>query len=222
MSEKRKEITKRLCDAGVVAVVRTASADLAVEVVRALAAGGVVAAEVTFTVPDAEKAIGRLKKLDDAGEFETPLVLGAGTVVTGDEARRAVEAGAEYLVSPHLSPSVLAAADAHDVAMLPGAMTPGEVYDAWDHGADVVKIFPAARLGPKYLKDLGGPYPQISLMPTGGVSAANVHEWVDAGAVAVGVGSELVDKAAVAAGDWKVLTEKARELVTALRAARAK
>ena len=220
MSEKRKEITKRLREAGVVAVVRTASADIAVEVVRALAAGGVVAAEVTFTVPNADKAIAQLKKLDDAGEFESPLVLGAGTVVTADQAKAAADAGAEYFVSPHLAEPVMQAADDLDVAMMPGAMTPGEVYAAFDRGADVVKIFPAARLGPKYLKDLGGPYPQIPLMPTGGVSAANVHEWVQAGAVAVGVGSELVDKQAVASGDWATLTAKARELVAALRAAR--
>ncbi len=221
MSDKRSDITGRLRDAGVVAVVRVATAEVAVDVVRALAAGGVVAAEVTFTVPDADKAIAELSKLNSAGEFGRPLVLGAGTVVTAAQARAAVDAGAEYLVSPHLSEPVMAAADQLDVAALPGALTPTEVFAAFERGADVVKVFPAARMGPKYLKDLAGPYPKIPLMPTGGVSATNVHEWVACGAVAVGVGSELVDKAAVAAGDWQTLTDKAAKLTEALAAARA-
>ena len=219
MSE-RAETVQALKDAGVVAVVRTATADLAVEVVRALAAGGVVAAEVTFSVPDAADAIARLNDDRKAGRMPAGFVLGAGTVVTAEQANAAIDAGATYLVSPHAPPAVMKVAAERGVAMLPGAMTPGEVFAAFDAGADVVKIFPAARLGPSYLKDLAGPFPHIPLMPTGGVSVDNLHEWILAGAVAVGVGGELVDKKAVAAGDFRVLVDKARAFAAALRAAR--
>ena len=128
--------------------------------------------------------------------------------------------GATYLVSPHLSMPVMKVAADRGVAILPGALTPGEVYAARQAGGDVIKIFPASRMGPKYLKDLGGPYPDIPLMPTGGVSVENLHEWVAAGAVAVGVGSELLDKRAVAAGDWRTIQDKARAFADAMRAAR--
>jgi 2-dehydro-3-deoxyphosphogluconate aldolase/(4S)-4-hydroxy-2-oxoglutarate aldolase len=217
---RREQTTADLRAAGVVAVVRTPTKEQAIEATRAISAGGVVAAEVTFTVPGAADAIAELKKLSDAGDFGQALLLGAGTVVTADQAKAAVDAGATYFVSPHLSEEVMAVADELDVAALPGAFTPGEVYAARQRGADIVKIFPAKRLGPAYLKDLGGPFPDIPLMPTGGVSAANAADWIAAGAVALGVGSELVDKAAVAAGDWATLTERAVELIQAVRQAR--
>ena len=216
----RAETVQALKDAGVVAVVRTATADLAVEVVRALAAGGVVAAEVTFTVPNAADAIAQLNDDHKAGRTPAGFVLGAGTVVTAEQANAAIDAGATYLVSPHTPPAVMKVAAERGAAMLPGAMTPGEVFAAFEAGADVVKIFPAARMGPSYLKDLAGPFPHIPLMPTGGVSVDNLHEWILAGAVAVGVGGELVDKKAVAAGDFRALTDKARAFAAALRAAR--
>lgn len=216
----RQQTVSALKDAGVVAVVRTGTPDQAVAVVRALAMGGVVAAEVTFTVPNAAEAISKLNEEHKAGRMPAGFVLGAGTVVTADQANEAIDAGARYLVSPHTALPVMTVAAERGVAMLPGALTPGEVYAAHEVGADIVKIFPAARMGPKYLKDLAGPYPKIPLMPTGGVSADNVHEWIAAGAVAVGVGSELVDKRAIAAGDYGVITDKARAFSDALRAAR--
>lgn len=217
---QRSSTVQKLRDAGVVAVVRTATVEQAVEAVQALAVGGVLAAEVTFTVPGAADAIAQLRDQHRAGDLPQGLVLGAGTVCTAAQAKEAIDAGATYLVSPHTEPEVMAVAADRDVAMLPGALTPGEVYAAYTAGADVIKIFPAARMGPSYLKDLGGPYPQIPLMPTGGVSVENVHEWVAAGAVAVGVGSELVDKKAVASGDWSELTRRAERFVEALKRAR--
>ena len=217
---RRQQTVDALRRAGVVAVVRTSSPELAVSVVRALAAGGVVAAEVTFTVPNAADAIGTLSREHAAGNLPSPLVLGAGTVVTAEQANAAIDAGATYLVSPHTPPAVMRVAKERGAAMLPGALTPGEVYAAFDAGADIVKVFPASRMGPKYLSDLRGPYPQIPLMPTGGVSAENMAEWIAAGAVAVGVGGDLVDKKAVAEGRWEELTERARRFSEALRAAR--
>ncbi|MEM6313730.1 MAG: bifunctional 4-hydroxy-2-oxoglutarate aldolase/2-dehydro-3-deoxy-phosphogluconate aldolase [Planctomycetota bacterium] len=211
---QRARTTEKLLAAGVVAVVRTPTADAAVEVVKALAAGGVIAAEITFTVPNAAAAIARVRDLD------LGVLLGAGTVTTAEQAHQAIDAGATYLVSPHLALEVMGVADERDVSTLPGALTPAEVFAAWAAGADVVKIFPAARMGPSYIKDLRGPYPDIPMMPTGGVSAANVHEWIAAGAVAVGVGSELVNKQSVAEQNWADLSRRAEELMAALHAAR--
>ncbi|MEL7240331.1 MAG: bifunctional 4-hydroxy-2-oxoglutarate aldolase/2-dehydro-3-deoxy-phosphogluconate aldolase [Planctomycetota bacterium] len=221
MTNKQRTIDA-LCAAGIVAVVRTDSASQAAEVVKALAAGGVLASEITFTVPGAVDAIAAVRDIHGRDELPEGLVLGAGTVVTAEQANEAVEAGARYLVSPHTSEAVMRVAAERDVAVMPGALTPGEVFRAFELGADVVKIFPAARMGPSYLKDLRGPFPDIPLMPTGGVSVANVHEWIDAGAVAVGVGGELVHKPSVAAGDWQELTRRAQVMVAALREARSK
>ncbi len=220
MSDLRHKTVQALKAAGVVAVVRTDSADLAVQVVHALARGGVIAAEVTFTVPNAADAIARLQDDYEAGRMPEGFVLGAGTVTSVEQANAAIDAGATYLVSPHTSLPVMRVAAERGVAMLPGALTPGEVFAAHEAGADIVKIFPAARMGPSYLKDLRGPYPSIPLMPTGGVSTANLSDWLVAGAVAVGVGGELVDKGAIARGDFADITERSRQFITALQAAR--
>lgn len=220
MNNDRTKTVSDLKSSGVVAVVRTESADVAVEVVRALAAGGVFASEITFTVPGAADAIAKVRDLHKAGDIAEGLVLGAGTVVSAAQANQAIDAGARYLVSPHLALDVVEIANERGVALLPGALTPGEVFAAHAAGADIVKVFPAARMGPSYLKDLRGPYPNIPLMPTGGVSVGNVHEWVGAGAVAVGVGSELVDRMAVAAGDYAEITRRASAFVNALAKAR--
>ena len=216
----RQQTVAALIDAGVVAVIRTPTADLAVSAAVALAAGGVLASEVTFTVPGAADAIDALRRQRDAGDLPGGFCLGAGTVVTADQANAAIDAGATYLVCPHLSLDVARVARERGVALLPGALTPGEAFAARSAGGDVIKIFPAARMGPSYLRDLHGPYPDIPLMPTGGVSTANLREWLAAGAVAVGVGGELVDKKAVASGDWAELTARARAFADALTAAR--
>ena len=216
---QRLQTVKALRQAGVIAVVRTSTPEEAVKVVSALAAGGVNAVEVTFTVPDAAEAIAEVARLGVA-DLLGEVVLGAGTVVTAEQAHAAIDAGATYLVSPHLSMEVVEVARERDVAMLPGAFTPGEVFAAHAAGADIVKVFPAARLGPSYLKDLRGPYPQIPLMPTGGVTVENLDEWLTAGAVAVGVGGELVPKPAVAAGDFAEIKHRAEVFVAALAAAR--
>ncbi len=216
----RSATVEALRQAGIVAVVRTTNVEQAVHAVRALAAGGVLASEVTFTVPNAADAIAQVRDLHAKGDLPERLVLGAGTVTSAQQARQAIEAGARYLVSPHFDEAVAQVADEAGGALLPGAFTPLEVFRAHRHGGDIIKIFPAANLGPSYLKNLAGPYPDIPLMPTGGVSVENIREWIAAGAVAVGVGSELVDKAAVAKGDWNEITRRAVALVDALREAR--
>ena len=201
-----------------VAVVRTDSPDAMVELARALVAGGVTCIEITLTVPNALDAIRRVTD-ELAGSGDAPDVLvGAGSVLTAQQAEAAVEAGARYVVSPVFKPEVLDAAHAHGAAMMPGCFTPTEILTATDAGADVVKVFPADVLGPAFFRGVLAPMPHLKLMPTGGVSLDNADVWVAAGAVAVGVGSALVDKKAVAAGDWDAITANARRLRTTLDA----
>jgi 2-dehydro-3-deoxyphosphogluconate aldolase/(4S)-4-hydroxy-2-oxoglutarate aldolase len=209
-----------LSAAVIVAVIRAESAATAVQIGRALAAGGISAIEVTFTVPGAAEAIGTLAQDLQAGRLPESVVLGAGTVVTAAQAQAAADAGAGFLVSPHTVPEVLVFARDRGLAVVPGAFSPGEVYSAHRQGGDLIKIFPAARLGPTYLRELHGPYPSIPLMPSGGVTVANVHEWLAAGAVALGVGSELVARDAVQEQRWNELTARAREFCQAVRRAR--
>lgn len=194
----------RILDCGVIAVVRAESPEQLGAVVSALADGGVTAAEITFTVPDALEAIRRVR-----GEVGDRVVLGAGTVLDPETARAALLAGAEFLVSPTLNLDVVRLARRYDVAVMPGAFTPTEVLTAWESGADVVKIFPAEIGGPAYLRALRGPLPQVRVMPTGGVDLTTAEAFLKAGACCLGVGSQLVEPAAVRAGDAARLTELA-------------
>ena len=208
---------------GVVAVVRVDSEDEALGATRALLRGGVRAIEITFTVPDAARVIARVARESAAGNLEEPdgeLLLGAGTVTSAAQAHQALDAGAQYLISPCVVPEVIAVARERGAAMLPGALTPTEIFNAYQMGGDIIKVFPATRMGPSYIKDVRAPLPHIPLLPTGGVDAQNAGEWIKAGAVALGVGGKLVDRAAIKAGDWDVLTTRARELIAAVRAAR--
>jgi 2-dehydro-3-deoxyphosphogluconate aldolase/(4S)-4-hydroxy-2-oxoglutarate aldolase len=201
--ELRRELERR----GIVAVLRASSAERAVAAGRALADGGVTMLEVTFTVPDATAAIERLAD-DDR------LLVGAGTVLTPDQARRAVQAGARFLVSPHLDHAVLDAADELDVPALPGVFTPTEVAAA-ARRCSVMKLFPASVGGPALLTALRGPFPELAVVPTGGVDASNVADWLSAGAVAVGAGSDLCPPEIVEGGDLGVLRDRAERYVAA-------
>src|SRR3954464_8989360 len=160
----RETVLKRVLDGGIIAVVRAESGESLVKVVRALAEGGVTAAEITFTVPDAIDVIRQVSK-----EVGDAVVLGAGTVLDTETARIALLAGAEYIVSPTVNVEVIRLCRRYDKAIMPGAFTPTEVLTAWEAGADIVKIFPADLGGPGYLKALRGPLPQVRVMPTGGV-----------------------------------------------------
>ncbi len=211
----RAETVAALEACGVVAVIRLKDAGALGAVVDALAAGGVRALEVTMTVPGAIELIREI-----APSLPPDVVLGAGTVLDAETAQAAIEAGARYVVSPVFREEVLRACHRFDVAALPGCFTPTEILGAWEAGADVVKVFPATALGPGYFRDLRGPFPQLRLMPTGGVSLANAGEWIRAGAVAIGVGTALVDAEAVAARRFDEITERARQFVAAVAAAR--
>jgi 2-dehydro-3-deoxyphosphogluconate aldolase / (4S)-4-hydroxy-2-oxoglutarate aldolase len=207
-------LSSDLAERGILAVVRASSARRAVAAGQALAEGSVTAIEVTFTVPDAPLAIARLAA-DDT------LLVGAGTVLTPDQATAAVHAGARFLVSPHLDERVLDAADALGVPALPGVLSPTEVARATVR-CSLVKLFPASIGGPELLAALRGPYPDLAAIPTGGVDSGNLGDWLAAGAIAVGAGSDLCPPAAVEAGDSKALRANAERYVAALAAARSR
>lgn len=211
----RSQIAAELEAAGVVAVIRIADPSKLGDVVSALIEGGVRALEVTMTVPGAVELIRRT-----APTLPDGFLLGAGTVTDAETVARVVDAGAKYIVSPVYRRSVVEAAQARQVASLPGCFSPTEILEAWEAGADIVKVFPATTLGPGYLKDLRGPMPHVKLMPTGGVTLDNAGEWIKAGAVAVGVGTSLLDAAAIAANNFPAIADNARRIVANVRRAR--
>jgi 2-dehydro-3-deoxyphosphogluconate aldolase/(4S)-4-hydroxy-2-oxoglutarate aldolase len=200
---------------GVIAVLRAPSAEAAVRAADALVAGGVTGIEVTYSTPDAERAIAEV-----ADRHGDAVLLGAGTLTRPEQAARAVAAGARFLVSPGTEAGLARAMTASGALVVLGALTPTEVMAATALGADVVKVFPASLGGVGYLRALRGPFPDVPLMPTGGVTADDVGEWLAAGAVAVGVGSELCSPAAMAAGDWAAVERSARLFGAALSGAR--
>lgn len=206
---------KRLLSCGVVAVLRLPSIDPLAEIARALIAGGVTSIELTMTTPNALEGIARL-----AREFGNEAMIGVGTVLDALSCRKAIDAGAQYVVSPGFDEAVHTATKDNGKLSLPGALTPTEILRAWNAGADVVKVFPSTTLGPGYFRDVLAPLPHVRLMPTGGVDARNAGEWLRAGAACVGAGSNLVPKDALARNDWAAITANAKTFVDAVRAAR--
>ncbi len=207
-------VLDRILDCGVVAVLRADSSSELLDVSKALREGGVVAIEVTMTVP------GALKLIEEAASQMQDTIVGVGSVLDPETARSAILAGAEYVVSPILNLDVIQMAKRYGKVVMPGAFTPTEILTAWQAGADVVKVFPASAGGPSYFKDIKGPLPQVRLMPTGGVDIKTTPEFIKAGACAVGAGSAMADKVAVANRDWKKLTETASGFVEVVRKAR--
>jgi 2-dehydro-3-deoxyphosphogluconate aldolase / (4S)-4-hydroxy-2-oxoglutarate aldolase len=215
MSEKRRAVVEEVERAGVVAIIRMKDPEKVRAVFEAIAEGGVRVIEVTMSVPGAVELIRQL-----AAKMPSGCVLGAGTVLDGETARRVIDAGARFVVSPVFRPDVIAACHAEDAAVMPGCFTPTEILNAWDAGADIVKVFPATALGPGFLKDVRGPLPQVRLMPTGGVTLDNAGDWIRAGAVAVGVGTALLDSRAIAEGNYGLLRANAARIAANVRAAR--
>ena len=211
----RSGVVSAIERAGVVAVIRIKDPSKLRAVVDAIAGGGVRALEVTMTVPGAVDLI-----RDLAPAMPPGFLLGAGTVVDAETAGRVIDAGAQYIVSPVFRREVITACHRRDVPVMPGCFTPTEILEAWDAGADIIKVFPATALGPGYIKDVRAPLPQVKLMPTGGVTVENAGDWIRAGAVAVGVGSALLDTQAIAAGDFAVLRRNAERIVANVNAAR--
>jgi len=206
----KKQIRDRIVEIGIVPVVRASSSAEALLAAEAVCAGGIPIVEITMTVPGAVEVIRQLKKsaLDN-------MLIGAGTVLDPETARRCVDAGAEFLVSPGLNIATVEFAAREGKLMLAGALTPTEVMMAWNAGADFVKIFPCGNVGgAKYIKALKGPFPQIPLVPTGGVNLSTAGEFIEAGASALGVGGELVQAEALKSGKAEVIAENARRFLS--------
>ncbi len=205
-----------LREVGIIPVIRAPSADAAVAVVEALLQAGLRVAEITMTVPNAIDAIASVAK-----RFAGKVLVGAGTVTDAETVRRARDAGAEFIVSPCLVREVVEAAHHAEIAVLPGALTPTEVFEAFRLGGDMVKIFPAQSVGgAAYLRALRGPFPDIPLVPTGGVTLENIGEMFKAGAAAVGVGTELISKDALGRRDYAAIGTLAAQFLAAARQAR--
>jgi 2-dehydro-3-deoxyphosphogluconate aldolase / (4S)-4-hydroxy-2-oxoglutarate aldolase len=216
-ARSRASVVATLREVGIIPVIRAESADAAMAVVEALMEAGLTVAEITMTVPGAIEAIASVAK-----RFGDKVLVGAGTVTDAETVRRALDAGAEFIVSPCLVPAVIEAARRAGVAVLPGALTPTEVFEAFRLGGDMVKVFPAQNVGgAAYLRALRGPFPEIPLVPTGGVTLDNVGEMFKAGAVAVGVGSEMISKDALARRDYAAIGALATRFLAAVREARA-
>src|SRR5437762_3410937 len=212
-----KEILAFITEVGIVPVVRTASAEHAIKAVEAIFKGGVRAAEITMTVPGAIRALEKV-----ADKFGDTVMLGAGTVLDPETARACMLAGAQFFVTPSLKVATIEMAKRYSKVICPGALTPTEVLTAWEAGADVVKIFPAGNVGgPKDIKALKGPFPQIEMIPTGGLNLEAAGEFVSAGACAVAVGGGLVDAKTRQEGRFEIFEDRARQYLAVIAKARA-
>lgn len=196
-----------MVESGVVGVIRTESSEELLKVSRAIKEGGVSCIEVAMTTPNA------LNVIDSIADELDHVLLGAGTVLDEETARSAILAGAEYLVSPTTDYGLIKMAHRYGKVVAPGTFTPTEILKAWEAGGDIIKVFPASRVGPEYLSDVKAPLPQVRLMPTGGVTKENVADFIEAGADVVCVGSALVEREAIERGDFEKLTENAEELI---------
>jgi 2-dehydro-3-deoxyphosphogluconate aldolase/(4S)-4-hydroxy-2-oxoglutarate aldolase len=214
---KKEQILSSILEIGVVPVVRTSSAESAVLAIEAIFAGGIRAAEITMTVPGAVKALEKV-----AAKFGDKIVLGAGTVLDPETARICMLSGAEFFVTPSLKIATIEMVKRYSKVICPGALTPTEVLTAWEAGADIVKVFPCGNMGgAKYIKALKGPFPQIEMIPTGGVNLETTPDFLKAGACAVAVGGELVDAKTIAEGRYEVLEERARQFLAVVKKTRA-
>lgn len=216
MHMTKEEQLRCIEETGIVAVIRTQDGSELVSICQALVEGGVLAVEITMTSPGALGAICQAAKT-----LGGKALIGAGSVLDPETAREALLAGADFVVSPVLNRDVVALCRRYGKIVIPGAFTPTEILTAWEAGADVVKVFPATKLGPSFFKDVKGPLPQVKLTPTGGVDLNNLGDFLKAGAAFVGVGSALVSRNLVAARDWAGLTALAAEYVQEVKKARA-
>lgn len=212
----KQTVLSRLKDAGVVPVIRAESADNVVRAVGALLEGGIPVAEITMTVPDAVTVIQRC-----AAYFGDRITLGAGSVTSAGMCASAIDAGSVFVVSPVFRPEVIEVCNRRHVCVVAGALTPTEIFSAWEAGADVVKVFPAKAMGgAAYLRTVHEPLPQIPLTPTGGVSLEALADYFKAGVPFVGAGGDLVSRKAISSGDMQAITDRARQYAAAIRAAR--
>ncbi|CAN5472718.1 bifunctional 4-hydroxy-2-oxoglutarate aldolase/2-dehydro-3-deoxy-phosphogluconate aldolase [soil metagenome] len=203
---RKPEIVQRILQAGMVAIVRSDSAEKALSLAQACIAGGMTALEIAFTTPGTTDVITALRR-----QFGARVLIGAGTVLDPETARAAILAGAQFIISPSLNPATIRLCLRYQIPSMPGAMTPTEILEALEAGADIVKVFPGEAFGPPYVKAVLAALPQAPLMPTGGVTLDNLHDWFAQGSVAVGIGGSLT--APGKEGDYNTVTLRAREFV---------
>lgn len=211
----KNETLEQIIENGVISIIRIKEGSSIFKIVEALITGGIRCIEITMTVPKAEEIIYELDK-----RFSSTIVLGAGTVTDAAKAIDIIESGAKFVVSPILNYEIINVCKDKNVLCIPGCFTPTEIFNALSAGAEMVKLFPASVLGPRYIKDLHGPFPELKLIPTGGVTVENVGEWIKAGAVAVGIGSQLFDIKAIEEGNFFYITERSAQLIENLNIAR--
>lgn len=214
----KQRVRERIVEIGIVPVVRAGSPREARVAADAVCEGGIPIVEITMTVPGAVDVIRELTK-----SGASDVLVGAGTVLSVEAARRCLDAGAQFLVSPGLNLEVVKLASAEGKLMMAGALTPTEVITAWEAGSDFVKVFPCGQVGgAKYIKALKGPLPQVPLVPTGGVNLSTAEEFIEAGAAALGVGGELVQAEALKSNKPEIIAENARKFLAIVREARAR
>lgn len=212
---EKESILQKIEQLGVLAVLRGPSPDLTLKMVAALIEGGVTGIEITYTTPNAAEVV---RSLDQ--EFGSEIMLGMGTLTIPEQVEEAVDAGARFLVSPHTEEMLAKKMAGCGLPVMIGALTPSEVMRARAYGSDVVKIFPGSLGGPAYMKALKGPFPDIPMMPTGGVNENNLGDWFSAGAFAVGAGSNLCPKELAMAGKFGEITAIAKKFISAVHTAR--
>jgi len=207
------EILRHLFIEKIIAIVRLENGEKLVKVAEALKAGGVTVIEFTLSTP------GALEMITDASvRFGADILLGAGTVLDAETARMAIQAGAEFIVTPTVNLETIAMCRRYGKPIVAGAMTPTEMLTVWEAGADLVKVFPVSNIGgADYIKAVLAPFPQLRLVPTGGVNADNAPEYFKAGAAAVAVGGSLVDRKAVANENWAVITKESQRLMGVIK-----
>ncbi|MDR3564168.1 MAG: bifunctional 4-hydroxy-2-oxoglutarate aldolase/2-dehydro-3-deoxy-phosphogluconate aldolase [Negativicutes bacterium] len=209
------DIVKSIQETGIVAILRGTKAEELLKIAAALHDGGVQAIEVTCNTPGYLAMIGAL-----ADKMGDKMIIGAGTVLSPVTAQLVLDAGAQFVLAPDFNREVVQQVHQNCKLAIPGVTTPSEIMEAYRLGVDVVKLFPAGSLGPRYLKDLRGPLNNAAIMPVGGINLDNLAEFVQAGAFAFGVGSELIDKKAITDGNYAVITQKAKAFIAAFQQAK--
>jgi 2-dehydro-3-deoxyphosphogluconate aldolase/(4S)-4-hydroxy-2-oxoglutarate aldolase len=208
----RNEIVQKIIELKVVAVIRMEDPNKLIKVAEAIYDGGVQAIEITMTVPNAIETIALASK-----EIGDKVLIGVGSILDAEMAQRAIDAGAQYVVSPIFKKEIIEKSHKNNIPAMPGTFSPTEVQLAYEAGADIVKLFPADVLGMAFIKGIKAPMPHLKIMPTGGVSLTNAGDWIKVGACAVGVGSALLDKKAIDSGNYKLLRENAEIIMNSIR-----
>jgi len=212
---EKAQTLQKIEKSGVVAVIRLKDDKNLENIIGALSEGGMKALEITMTTPNAIQIIDNI-----TNQIDEKFFIGAGSVLDGETATAAIHAGAEFIVSPISNAEIINTAHRYGKVVVPGAFSPTEILSAWELGADAVKVFPASNLGPKYLKNIHGPLPQVRLTPTGGVNLNNAADYIKYGASFLGVGSALLDKKMIANKDWKGLKKRAQKFIEVVNTAR--